>query len=66
MNLSYLTSLAGRFTILYLSVENVFGIENVYGYKYTPDGAIRKTIVPSAPRNIFIGVFVTFGDDEFR
>jgi hypothetical protein len=66
LNLSYLTSLAGRFTILYLSVENVFGIENVYGYKYTPDGAIRKAIVPSAPRNIFIGVFVTFGDDEYR
>ena len=65
-NLSYLTSIGGKFTILYFSVENIFGIDNVFGYRYTPDGSVRKPVVPSAPRNIFAGMFITFGDDNFR
>jgi len=65
-NLSYLTHLGEKFTIIYLSVENVFGIKNVFGYRYSPDGSIRKPVEPSAPRNIFIGMFITFGDDNFR
>lgn len=66
MNVSYLTSIANQFTIVYLSVENIFGINNIYGYRYSPDGAVRKPILPSAPRSIFIGVFITFGDGNYR
>lgn len=66
MNVSYLTSIAQHFTILYVSVENVFGISNVYGYRYSPDGSVRKPIVPSAPRSIFAGLFITFGDDSYK
>lgn len=66
MNVSYLTSIAQHFTILYVSVENVFGISNVYGYHYSPDGSVRKPIVPSAPRSIFVGLFITFGDDSYK
>ncbi len=66
MNVSYLTSIAKRFTIIYLSVENVFGIQNVFGYRYSPDGTMRKPITPSAPRNIFVGIFITFGDNSYR
>ncbi|MEO8149742.1 MAG: hypothetical protein ABI723_19035, partial [Bacteroidia bacterium] len=66
MNVSYLTSIAKHFTIVYASVENVFGISNIYGYRYSPDGTIRKPIVPSAPHTIFAGAFITFGDDSFK
>jgi len=66
MNASYLTSIGGKFTIVYLSVENIFGIHNVYGYRYSPDGATRKEILPSAPRNVFLGIFITFGSDHYK
>ena len=66
MNVSYLTSLAKQFTIVYLSIENIFGINNVFGYRYSPDGAFRQPIVPSAPRSIFLGVFITIGDGTYR
>jgi hypothetical protein len=64
MNLSYLTHIADQFTIIYLSVENVFGIKNIYGYRYSPDGQSRKPILPAATRSIFLGVFITFGDKD--
>ena len=66
VNVSYLTSLAKQFTIVYLSIENIFGINNVFGYRYSPDGAVRQPIVPSAPRSIFLGVFITIGDGTYR
>jgi hypothetical protein len=66
VNASYLTSIAKQFTIVYVSVENLLGIENVFGYRYSPDGAVRKPIIPSANRSIFIGVFITFGDNSFK
>jgi hypothetical protein len=58
VNTAYLTSVAGNFTIVYFSIENVPGIKNVYGYRYTPDGH-RRPITPSAPRSIFLGMFIT-------
>jgi len=66
MNVARLTSIAKKFTVIYVSVENIFGINNVFGYHYSPDGSVRKPIVPSAPRTIFAGVFITFGDDQFK
>ena len=66
LNLSYLTSIKGNFTILYVSVENVFGFNNVFSYRYSPDGGFRKPIGPAAPRSVFVGLFVTFGDKTYR
>ncbi|QIX60527.1 TonB-dependent receptor [Hymenobacter sp. BT18] len=63
-NASYLTRLRGQFTILYVSVSNVLGRENVYGYRYatqaSPDGSYARTAVtPSAPRMLFVGLFIS-------
>lgn len=66
LNFSYLTSIKSHFTILYVSVENVFGFNNIYGYRYSPDGQNRKPILPSAPRSIFAGLFITLGADSYR
>ena len=42
LSLSYLTHLAGQFTIVHLAVTNVLGRDNLYGYRYAatpgPDG----------------------------
>jgi hypothetical protein len=59
LNAAYLTSVAGYNTIVYLSVENLFGIQNIYGYRYSPDGLTRRPITPSAPRSVFLGIFLT-------
>ena len=66
INASYLTSIARCFTIVYLSIENVAGIDHVYGYRYSPDGQTRKAIESSAPRTIFAGLFITIGDNSFK
>ncbi|MVN77124.1 TonB-dependent receptor plug domain-containing protein [Hymenobacter sp. HMF4947] len=49
LGLSYLTHLAGQYTIVHLSMSNVLGRDNLYGYRYatTPDAATgRYAAVP--------------------
>ena len=55
--------------ILFFSVTNVFGFDNVYGYNYanTPNAAgIYKSqaIVPTADRFFFVGFFLTISKDK--
>lgn len=44
LGLSYLTHLAGQYTIVHLSVSNVLSRDNRYGYRYAsaPDAATRQ------------------------
>jgi vitamin B12 transporter len=66
VNASYLTRFCGAFTVLVLSVTNVAGINNVYGYRYSYDGMRREAIIPPAKRSIFIGMFMSFGTDRSK
>ena len=55
--------------ILYFSVSNVLGSQNVFGYEYAnnPDNAgfyNRKEIVPTADRFFFVGFFWTISNDK--
>lgn len=55
--------------ILYLSVSNVLGTQNIFGYEYanSPDanGVYKsKPIVPTADRFIFVGFFWTISKDK--
>ena len=55
--------------ILFFSVTNVFGFDNIYGYKYanTPNSAEiykSQTIVPTADRFFFVGFFWTISKDK--
>jgi len=64
LNASYLTTIAKQFTIIYVSVSNVLGRENVFGYRFAdtaaPDGSYgRAAVMPSAPRMLFVGVFIS-------
>lgn len=54
--------------ILYFSVSNVFGTQNVFGYNYasTPNtnGIFeRQAVVPTADRFFFVGFFWTISND---
>ncbi len=55
--------------ILYFSISNVLGKQNVYGYEYTntPDGNgfyNRRAITPTADRFFFVGFFWTISDNK--
>ncbi|NVO85127.1 TonB-dependent receptor [Hymenobacter terrestris] len=65
LNASYLTKLFGQFTVVHLALNNVLAQPNVFGYRYAqrPDAATgqrnRVAITPTAPRMVFLGVFVS-------
>lgn len=55
--------------ILYFSVSNVLGNQNIFGYEYaqTPNAVgnfERRAITPTADRFFFIGFFWTLSDDK--
>jgi hypothetical protein len=55
--------------ILYLSVSNIAGSDNIFGYNYAntpgPDGTFaRQPITQAADRFVFIGFFWTISDNK--
>lgn len=55
--------------ILYFSVSNVLGTQNIYGYNYanTPNGSgvyDRKAVIPTADRFFFVGFFWSISDNK--
>lgn len=65
LNASYLTNIKGHFTVVALSVSNIFGIDNVFGYRYT-SLTERYAITSPYPRFAFLGVFISIGKDEYQ
>jgi hypothetical protein len=63
--ISHLTHVLKQFTVLYLNANNVPGFKNVYGYEYSSDGASRRAKLPSARRDLIIGLLMTIGDNNF-
>ena len=67
-SLNYLPNLGKKdskaFTILVLSVNNILGQKNIYGYNFSNDGLRSKPILPSASTFVFIGCFINFGIDR--
>lgn len=63
---TYLTNVMGHFTVVYLSVQNLPGFKQVYGYKYVQDpqnGAYnRYEIGPPAKRFAVLAVIMTIGE----
>jgi hypothetical protein len=59
---SYLTSLYNNFTVFYLSIENIFAIENIFTYRFSRDGTTRLPVTSSIPRSIFLGVFMSINE----
>lgn len=55
---------AKAYTVLVLSVNNVLGQKNVFGYNFSSDGLRSKPILPSANTFVFIGAFISFGVDR--
>lgn len=55
---------AKAFTVLVLSVSNILGSKNVYGYNFSMNGSRNSAIVPPVNTFVFIGAFISFGVDR--
>ncbi|HET9502104.1 MAG TPA: TonB-dependent receptor [Hymenobacter sp.] len=64
LSLSYLTHLAGHYTIVHLAASNVLGRDNIFGYRYAaaPDAAGRYAAVPTralAPQMVVAALLIS-------
>lgn len=63
-NFSHLTSVFNNFTVVYFSIDNIIGFNNIYGYNYSRDGAIKDAILPTTTRSAFLGMFISLGESN--
>ena len=67
-SLNYLPNLGKKdskvFTVLVLSVSNILGQKNVYGYNFSSNGMRSSAVVPPVNTFVFIGAFISFGVDK--
>jgi len=64
INSSYLTQLFGKFTIVHVSVNNLFGFKNIFGYSYSSEPGVNSIfeahpITPYAKRTFVVAIFIS-------
>ncbi len=68
LSLNYLPNLgkkdAKAFTIFVVSVSNVLGNKNMYGYSFSQNGSRNSAVVPPVNTFVFVGMFISFGVDK--
>lgn len=55
---------ATKFNVFVLSVTNVLGSKQVYGYNYSYNGLRKEAIEPPTRTFIYLGAFFSFGTDR--
>ena len=55
---------AKTFIVLFASMTNVLGANQIYGYNYSYNGLYKEPIMPPAKRFYFIGCFLSWGVDR--
>jgi hypothetical protein len=64
---NYLPSIGkqtNNFAVYVLSISNIFGIKQVYGYQYSYNSARKEQIIPPSRIFVYIGAFFSFGIDR--
>lgn len=65
LGLYYLPKIGKSFSVVALTVSNILGNEQVYGYTYSNlDPAYRLPITPTNNPFVFLGLFMNFGIDR--
>lgn len=64
INASYITNIFKQFTVVFFSIDNVFGFENVFSYRFSKDGKISEPVIAPAKRMFFIGAFISLGENN--
>jgi vitamin B12 transporter len=65
-NAAYLRQIGNCFAVLAVSVSNVIGNDQIYGYRYSYDGRRSSAVMPPAKRFIFVGLFLSFGQNRSK
>lgn len=52
------------FTIFVLSISNILGTKNIYGYNFSQNGSRSSAVVPPVNTFVFVGMFISFGVDK--
>lgn len=52
------------FIVLFASVNNILGANNVFGYNYSYNGSYKEPVLPTSKRFYFIGCFISWGVDR--
>jgi hypothetical protein len=66
-NMSYLMTIGKYFAVAYISVDNIPGRKNIFGYRYSPDGSQRYPVLPALDRWVYAGFTISlskFNKDE--
>ncbi len=66
LSTTYLPKWLKGFSAFNLNVNNIFGFNNVFGYRYSYDGTRRETIWPPAKRNFLLSFLMNIDGDEFN
>ena len=69
VNVTYLTKIAGHFTVIFASMSNLTGARQIHQYRFaqSPDTAgnyARLDVNPLFPRFPFAGMFISIGDKD--
>lgn len=68
LSFNYLPNLGKKdakvFTVFVLSISNILGTKNVYGYNFSQDGSRSSAVVPPVNTFVFVGAFISFGVDK--
>jgi hypothetical protein len=63
-SISYITNVFNNFTVVFFSIDNILGINNIYGYNYSSDGRLREPVLSPALRSVFFGMFISLGESN--
>lgn len=67
-SVNYLPNLGKKdskaFTVFVLSISNILGSKQVYGYNFSQDGMRSTAVVPPVNTFVFVGAFISFGVDR--
>ncbi len=55
---------AKTFVVLFASMTNVLGANQVYGYNYSYNGMYKEPVTPPSKRFYFVGCFLSWGVDR--
>jgi vitamin B12 transporter len=55
---------AKSFIVFFASINNILGTDQVYGYNYSYNGAVKSPVTNPAKRFYFIGCFISWGVDR--
>ena len=61
-NFSHITNVFNNFTVVFFSIDNILGVNNIYGYNYSSDGSVSAPVLPPALRTVFFGMFISLGE----